>query len=105
MEVLFMHNPIHEDIRLKVEQGYSLTHRVLTDDEALMYTVKYTVDHWNCDKEIIRILSETSIINGILRLNESVTSRLHGTYTLKVKYTHNTTSEIITETIHVSIYK
>lgn len=100
-----LHNPIHEDIRLKVEQGFSLTHKVLSEDEVDRYTVTYTIDHSVCNGEIIQILGTSPVINGILILNESVTKQLHGTYVLNVRYSDNTSSETLTQSIYVDIYK
>jgi len=100
-----LHRPVLEDIRLKVEQGFALTHRVLADDKINDYTVTYTIDHWKCDGEIIRILGTSDVIDGILILNSSVTSQLHGTYTISVRYVDNSTSEILTQFIYVDIYK
>ena len=100
-----LHRPVLEDIRLKVEQGYTLTHRVLADDKIADYTVTYTVDHWICDGEIIRILGSSDVTNGILILSDNVTRQLHGTYVLNVRYEDNNTPEILTQFIYVDIYK
>jgi len=100
-----LHNPIHEDVKLDVEQGFTLTHRVLAEEDIPKYTVKYTIDHWTCNDGIIRILGETDVINGILILNSSITEKLHGIYMLNVRYYDDNSPEILTETIHVNVYK
>ena len=100
-----LHNPVHEDVRLKVEQGFSLTHRVLSEDTVDDYDVEFTIDHWICNKEIIRILGASPVINGILILNESITKQLHGTYILNIRYSDKTSSEVLTQSIYVDIYR
>jgi len=100
-----LHNPIHEDIRDRVEQGFTYTHRVLAEEDLGKYRVEYTVDHWICNGEMIRILGAMPVNDGILVLDKRVTIQLHGTYILNVSFYDVSTPEILKQSIYIDVYK